>query len=253
MVWGGAAGCFPVMIAWSAVTGTIGWPAAGAVRDRLLLDAAAYLGAGDAVTKRTTKPPGCRCCLPSRRPSARFWIGQIQWMLNHGFHYRNDPILQPLDSIATRDALLDFSDPTAPREANWPEAEFIVGNPPFLGGKLLRRGLGDEYVDALFAVYDGRVPREADFVTYWHEKARAAIATGRTRRAGLLATQGIRGEPNRQVLQRVMDTGGIFYARSDEPWVLAGAAVHTSFVGQDNGSDLDGSWTASVSQSSTPT
>jgi hypothetical protein len=110
------------------------------------------------------------------------WIGQIQWMLNHGFHYRNDPILQPLESIATRDALLDFTDPTAPREAEWPEAEFIVGNPPFLGGKLLRRGLSDEYVDVLFDVYDGRVPREADFVTYWHEKARAAIATGQTRR-----------------------------------------------------------------------
>jgi protoheme IX farnesyltransferase len=27
VVWGGAAGCMPVMIAWSAVTGTIGWPA----------------------------------------------------------------------------------------------------------------------------------------------------------------------------------------------------------------------------------
>ncbi|MGZ4515083.1 MAG: heme o synthase [Mycobacterium sp.] len=27
VVWGGAAGCMPVMIGWSAVTGTIGWPA----------------------------------------------------------------------------------------------------------------------------------------------------------------------------------------------------------------------------------
>ena len=29
-------------------------------------------------------------------------------------------------------------------EAEWPEADYIVGNPPFLGGKLMRRGLGDE-------------------------------------------------------------------------------------------------------------
>ena len=45
--------------------------------------------------------------------------------------------------------------------------------PPFLGGKLMRSNLGDDYVDALFRVYEGRVPREADLVTYWHEKARA--------------------------------------------------------------------------------
>jgi hypothetical protein len=112
------------------------------------------------------------------------WIGEIQWMLNHGFAYRRDPILRPLHNIEGRDALLDLADPTKPREAEWPAAEFVVGNPPFLGGKLLRRGLGDGCVDALFEVFDGRVPREADFVTYWHEKARAQIASSRTRRAG---------------------------------------------------------------------
>ncbi len=64
-------------------------------------------------------------------------------------------------------------------EAPWPEAEFIVGNPPFLGGKKLRRDLGDETVGRLFAVYDGRVPREADLVAYWFEKARRQIAAGR--------------------------------------------------------------------------
>ena len=66
------------------------------------------------------------------------WIGEIQWMIRHGLGYRRDPILRPLDHIETRDAILDLSDPANPREAEWPEAEFIVGNPPFLGGKLLR-------------------------------------------------------------------------------------------------------------------
>jgi hypothetical protein len=167
------------------------------------------------------------------------WIGEIQWMLNHGFAYRRNPVLSALDSIATMDALLDLSDPTNPREAEWPAAEFIVGNPPFLGGKLLRRGLGDDYVGDLFTVYDGRVPREADLVTYWHEKARAQISGGRTRRAGLLATQGIRGGANRRVLERITESGGIFFAKSDEPWVLAGANVHISFVGQDDGSETE--------------
>ena len=54
------------------------------------------------------------------------WIGEIQWMLNHGFAYRRNPVLRPLDSIATMDALLDLSDPTNPREAEWPAAEFIA-------------------------------------------------------------------------------------------------------------------------------
>ncbi len=167
------------------------------------------------------------------------WIGEIQWMLNHGFHYRENPVLQPLESIATRDALLDLSDPAKPREAPWPAAEFIVGNPPFLGNRLLRRGLGDDYVETLWSVFDDRLPHSSDLCCYWHEKARAQITTGFTRRAGLLATQGIRGQANRTVLERILASGGIFYALSDEPWILAGANVHLSFVGQDDGRDVE--------------
>ena len=29
----------------------------------------------------------------------------------------------------------------------------VVGNPPFLGGKLMRDSLGDDYVDALFRAW----------------------------------------------------------------------------------------------------
>ncbi len=167
------------------------------------------------------------------------WIGEIQWHLAHGFAYRRDPVLRPLDGIECRDALLDLSDPANPREAEWPPAEFIVGNPPFLGGKMMRANLGDAYVDQLFEVYDGLVPREADLVAYWHEKARSAIGSRQTKRAGLLATQGIRGGASRKVLERIKETGDIFFAYADEPWVLSGAAVHISFVGQDDGSDTD--------------
>jgi hypothetical protein len=160
-------------------------------------------------------------------------------MIRHGLGYRRDPILRPLHHIETRDALLDLSDPANPREAEWPAAEFIVGNPPFLGGKMMRLGLGDAYVDDLFVVYEGRVPHEADFVTYWHEKSRAQIAIASTRRAGLLATQGIRGGANRRILDRIKESGGIFFGRSDDPWVLSGAHVHISFVGQDDGTEAD--------------
>jgi hypothetical protein len=166
------------------------------------------------------------------------WIGEIQWMIRHGLGYRQNPILQSLNHIENRDALLDLSDPTKPQEAEWPPAEFIVGNPPFLGNRLLRRGLGDDYTLALWSVFDDRLPHSSDLVTYWHEKARAAISRGLTRRAGLLATQGIRGQANRRVLQRINESGAIFFARSDDDWVLAGANVHISFVAQDDGSEV---------------
>ena len=156
------------------------------------------------------------------------WIGEIQWMLRNGFAYLRDPILRPLDNIQTLDALIDWTDPEHPTEADWPDAEVIIGNPPFLGRKLLRSNLGDHYVDALYRVFDGRVPRQADFVTYWHEKARAMVQAGRAKRVGLLATQGIRGGANRQVLERIKETGDIFVAWSDQPWVLSGANVHVS-------------------------
>jgi type II restriction/modification system DNA methylase subunit YeeA len=167
------------------------------------------------------------------------WIGEIQWMLTNGFAYERDPILRPLDTIACRDAILDLSDPEHPREPSWPAADVIVGNPPFLGGKLLRNNLGDEYVDAIFRFYRHRVPAEADLVCYWHEKARTMLANRQLKRVGLLATQGIRGGANRRVLQRIKQTGDIFMAWSDEPWVVEGANVHVSIIGYDDGTETE--------------
>ena len=167
------------------------------------------------------------------------WIGEIQWMIAHGYAYRKNPVLQSLNNIECRNAILTLEVPGVPAEPKWPDAFAIVGNPPFLGGKLLRRELGDVEVDALFEVYEGRVPHEADLVTYWHEKARAMVEAGRVVRVGLLATQGIRGGANRRVLERIKETGDIFLAWSDEPWVLDGAAVHVSFVGFDDGSERE--------------
>lgn len=117
-----------------------------------------------------------------------------------------------------------------PIEALWPPAEFIVGNPPFLGGKRLRSGLGDDTVETLFRVFDGKVPREADLVTYWFEKARHQIATVQARRAGLVTTNSIRGGANRKVIERMIMDAPIFEAWADEAWVVDGAAVRVSMV-----------------------
>jgi type II restriction/modification system DNA methylase subunit YeeA len=106
----------------------------------------------------------------------------------------------------------------------------IVGNPPFLGGNVMRRELGDAYVDTLRQTYAGRVPGGADLVCYWFEKARAHIAAGLCHAAGLVATNSIRGGANREVLDRIAASTAIFTAWSDEPWINEGAAVRVSLV-----------------------
>ena len=92
----------------------------------------------------------------------------------------------------------------------------------FLGNKLLRGNLGDEYVERMFSLYRDRVSGEADIVCYWFEKTRAMVEHGLTERVGLLGTQGIRGGANRQVLERIKTSGDIFVAHSDHPWYFGG-------------------------------
>jgi type II restriction/modification system DNA methylase subunit YeeA len=165
------------------------------------------------------------------------WIGYLQWMRDNGFNPPNHPVLEAIESIERRDAILDLSDPEHPKEPEWPAADFIVGNPPFLGGKLLRTNLGDEYVDAMFRLWNDRVPREADLCCYWFVKGRRQIEKKKASRVGLLATQGIRGGANREVLQQIKKAGDIFFAESDREWVLDGANVHVSMVGFDDGKE----------------
>ena len=154
------------------------------------------------------------------------WIGEIQWMRRNGFQESRDPILKPLETIECRDAILTDEG----TEPQWPAADVVIGNPPFLGGKLLRSGLGGEYVEALRQVYGARLHGEADLVCHWFDKTSRMIEGGATARAGLVATNSIRGGRNRSVLDRIMEQGRIFEAWSDEPWVVDGAAVRVSLV-----------------------
>ena len=154
------------------------------------------------------------------------WIGAIQWARRNGMPPPSDPVLKPLDHIQCRDALLNADG----SRAEWPEADVIVGNPPFIGDKAMLRALGDDYVATLRAAYAGRVPGAADFVCHWFEKARDAVVEGRSARAGLVATNSIRGGANRNVLDRIFRTTHLFEAWSDEPWNVDGAAVRVSLV-----------------------
>lgn len=117
--------------------------------------------------------------------------------------------------------------------------DYIVSNPPFLGTKKLRSELQDEYVEALFEHYGERIPNFSDLCCYWFEKARQRLVDNGVERVGLLATQGIRGGLNREVLKRIRGSGQIFFAESDRPWILDGANVHVSIVGFDDGADTN--------------
>ena len=171
------------------------------------------------------------------------WIGHIQNEARVGNVGNRDPILDPLDNIDCRDAIVDNTGPE-PQPAEWPQVDFIVGNPPFLGNKRMREEMGDEVVERIYKVWGNHVPNGADLCAYWFENARIQITKNKAKRAGLLATQAIRGSSYREVIQNIKASGDIFFAVSDRDWILDGAAVHISMVGFDDGSEtqksLDG-------------
>ena len=154
------------------------------------------------------------------------WVGEIQWMRANGFSAARDPILKPLGTIECRDALLNEDK----SETKWPEADVIVGNPPFLGNKRMIDILGEQYVDQLRGAYEHSLGKGVDLVMYWFDKALRQIERGDAVRAGLVGTNSIRGGVNRETLKRIIDHGKIFEAWAAEPWVVEGAAVRVSLV-----------------------
>lgn len=168
------------------------------------------------------------------------WIGEIQWMRRNGFDAAKNPILRNLETIECRDAVLDEA--TGER-AQWPEADVVVGNPPFLGNKKMIAELGGDYTKALRKAWP-QVPGGVDLVCYWFAAAWDQMVAGKLTRAGLVSTNSIRGGANREVLKPVVDHGRIFEAWSDEGWTVDGAAVRVSIVcfGTDceSGVTLDG-------------
>lgn len=176
-------------------------------------------------------------------------IGYIQWLRDNGYGLPGEPILKQTKNILKMDAILSYetlrdSESLRVYEPEWPSVDVIIGNPPFLGNRKMRPELGNDYCDALLKVYGDRIEGMPDLVCYWFEKANNQIARGKTKRAGLLATQAIRGGTNKQVLDHIKETGDIFFAYSDKEWILDGATVHVSMVGFDNGDEktrqLDG-------------
>ena len=126
------------------------------------------------------------------------------------------------------------------RQAVWPQADFVVGNPPFIGASAMRLALGDGYVQALRAAWP-QVPESADFVMYWWARAAALVAAGQTQRMGLITTNSLRQTFNRRAVQAAFDgtlaadaPAGVqlVFAIPDHPWVDSadGAAVRIAMT-----------------------
>lgn len=197
------------------------------------------------------------------------WIGYYQfWREHHGGRTPPEPVLRDTGTLECRDAVLAYDDvvedpararpdPTPriphpvtgklvpdpeaklrymvhvnPRQAEWPKADFIIGNPPYMGRGRQREAFGDGYVDALRAAYPD-VPDNADYVMYWWYRAAREVAEGRTIRAGFITTNTITQRHNRELIELAQNDGArIAWAVADHPWVdeTGSAAVRVAMT-----------------------
>ncbi|MCB0781211.1 MAG: hypothetical protein KDC03_17080, partial [Flavobacteriales bacterium] len=123
---------------------------------------------------------------------------------------------------------------THPRPAQWPEADYIVGNPPFIGAKLIIEALGEGYAFALRAIHSN-VPDSADLVMFWWDKAAELVREGKVKRFGFITTNSLRQTFNRKVVQHHLGQKNplsLAFAIPDHPWVDSadGAAVRVAMT-----------------------
>jgi restriction-modification enzyme MmeI-like protein len=120
-----------------------------------------------------------------------------------------------------------------PRKAKWPEANFIIGNPPYIGNWRMRQVFGDGYVVALRSVYPA-VPQSSDYVLYWWHQAAERVCSGSSRRFGLITTNSISQALGRKVIEKGLldQRGSLVFAIQDHPWVNSedGAAVRVALT-----------------------
>lgn len=150
-----------------------------------------------------------------------------------GTSYKASPITNELIPDTTQQ--IPVYNYTNPRQATWPEAEILIGNPPFIGDKAMRRALGGGYVDALRKAW-GVIPESTDFVMYWWHIAAEKVRHGQADRFGFITTNSIRQTFNRRVVERHLTDKkrplSIAFAIPDHPWVDSndGAAVRISMT-----------------------
>jgi hypothetical protein len=135
--------------------------------------------------------------------------------------------------VPDEEARVEVERYVAPKAAKWPKVDFIVGNPPFIGGKDVRERLGGGYFEALFKTTD--VPESADFVMHWWDKAALAVRKEKTRRLGFVTTNSITQVFSRRVIAKLIDAKdrvSLLFAIPNHPWVdeKDGAAVRIAMT-----------------------
>lgn len=168
------------------------------------------------------------------------WIGWLRFRIANDPGDIHDPVLDRTANInfgrhGGYDAVLaqtDIGEPDLehPMIPAWPEADFIIGNPPFIGGKDLREKLGGAYAEALWTA-NPRVPASADFVMQWWDRAAHTLVAKQSplRRFGFVTTNSITQEFSRRVIARYLTSPGaekdqklsLVYAIPDHPWTKA--------------------------------
>ena len=120
-----------------------------------------------------------------------------------------------------------------PLPAEWPQADFIVGNPPFIGASRMRDALGDGYTECVRDTYPD-VPESADFVMYWWHKAALLVRERKAARFGFITTNSLRQNFNRRLVEQHLGTDklSLLFAIPDHPWVdeAEGAAVRIAMT-----------------------
>ena len=140
-------------------------------------------------------------------------------------------------NVPDEDARVEVERYVKPKQSKWPKADFIVGNPPFVGNKRMRDRFGDGYTEAVRNAFP-QTDDTVDFVMYWWAKA-AIIATSKSaQRFGFITTNSITQSFNRSVVSAATDVS-LAFAIPDHPWIDAsdGAAVRIAMtVGEKKGS-----------------
>src|SRR5690554_1591984 len=150
-----------------------------------------------------------------------------------GISYKTSPVTG--EPVPDESAQIEQYRYLNPRKAEWPQADYIVGNPPFIGASTMRRALGDGYVDAVRSTWK-EIPESADFVMYWWHIAAEAVRAGSAQQFGFITTNSIKQTFNRRVVQAQLEAKknplSLAFAIPDHPWVDAadGAAVRIAMT-----------------------
>lgn len=162
------------------------------------------------------------------------WIGHIQLHFRNNGSAPREPILEAFHNIQCMDALLlwdGYPMPKVidgkeayphPRRPDWPEADYIVGNPPFVGGKDIRARMGSAYAEALWKAHP-HMNESADFVMYWWDRSAEILRrpNSRLKRFGFVTTNSISQVFQRRVMERHLNDKkplSIVMAIPDHPW-----------------------------------